>query len=104
MKLQSLNLLMKQIFKEKVGESHLSAIQEKIKAETVVVSVDPAYYRPTEVELLIGNSAKARKKLGWEPKYDLSALIEDMMQSDVHLMKKENYLKEGGYETLNYFE
>ena len=69
-----------------------------------LTAVDPAYYRPTEVELLIGNAAKARKKLGWEPKYDLARLIEDMMQSDVHLMKKENYLKEGGYETLNYFE
>ena len=82
----------------------MSGILKKISAETVVVSVDPAYYRPSEVELLIGNSAKARKKLGWEPKYDLSGLIEDMMKSDVHLMKKESYLKEGGYRTLNYFE
>jgi len=56
------------------------------------------------VELLIGNPGKAKKKLGWAPKYDLKALIEDMMQSDVHMMKKEAYLKEGGYQTLNYFE
>jgi len=93
-----------EIFKEKVGESYLPAVREKIKTGSVVVSVDPDYYRPTEVELLIGNPGKAKKKLGWAPKYDLKALIEDMMQSDVHMMKKEAYLKEGGYQTLNYFE
>ncbi len=92
------------VFIQRVGEAHLPGVKKMITEETVVVAVDPAYYRPTEVELLIGNAAKARKKLGWEPKYDLARLIEDMMQSDVHLMKKENYLKEGGYETLNYFE
>ncbi|MCP4314132.1 MAG: GDP-mannose 4,6-dehydratase [Bacteroidetes bacterium] len=92
------------VFSEKVGEAHISGILKMINAKSVVVGVDPAYYRPAEVELLIGNAAKARKLLGWEPKYDLTALIEDMMQSDVHLMKKEAYLKEGGYQTLNYFE
>ena len=92
------------VFKQKIGETHLAAVQEKVKSAAVVVSVDPAYYRPTEVELLIGNPAKAKKQLGWEPKYNLTGLIEDMMQSDVHLMKKENYLQEGGYHTLNYFE
>ncbi|MEN8158316.1 MAG: GDP-mannose 4,6-dehydratase [Bacteroidota bacterium] len=92
------------IFIEKVGEPYLSGILKKINAESVVVGVDPAYYRPAEVELLIGNPGKAKKKLGWEPKYDLSGLIEDMMKSDVHLMKKESFLKEGGYQTLNYFE
>ena len=72
--------------------------------ESVVVKVDPTYYRPSEVDLLIGNPGKARKKLGWVPEYDLNGLIEDMMQSDVHLMKKESYLMDGGYKTLNYFE
>ena len=66
--------------------------------------MDPAYYRPSEVELLIGNPGKAKKILGWEPKYDLKGLIAEMMQSDVNLMKKESYLKEGGFKTLNYFE
>ena len=89
------------VFKQKTG---VDLEFKKINAGSVVVSVDPAYYRPSEVELLIGNAAKARKKLGWEPKYDLTGLIEDMMQSDVHLMKKESYLQEGGYKTLNYFE
>lgn len=71
---------------------------------TVVVEVDPHYFRPTEVELLIGDPTKSKTKLGWKPSYDLQGLIEDMVASDVKLMKKERYLKEGGYETLNYFE
>jgi GDPmannose 4,6-dehydratase len=69
-----------------------------------IVAVDPRYFRPTEVDLLIGDATKAKEKLGWTPQYDLSYLVKDMMQSDIHLMKKEAYLKEGGYRTMNYFE
>lgn len=69
-----------------------------------VVAVDPAYFRPTEVELLMGDPTKAKTKLGWEPEYDLQALIVDMVSSDVKLMKKEQYLRKGGYKILNYFE
>jgi GDPmannose 4,6-dehydratase len=69
-----------------------------------VLNVDPKYFRPTEVDLLIGDASKANNKLGWIPKYDLQGLVKDMMQSDIKLMKKENYLKEGGYQILNYFE
>ncbi|UKM65586.1 GDP-mannose 4,6-dehydratase [Flavobacteriaceae bacterium GSB9] len=69
-----------------------------------VLSVDPKYFRPTEVDLLIGDATKAKEKLGWVPEYDLPALVKDMMQSDVKLMKKEQFLKEGGYEIMNYFE
>lgn len=69
-----------------------------------VVKVDPQYFRPTEVDLLLGDPTKANEKLGWKPKYDLQALVQDMMQSDLYLMKKDEYLKQGGYETLNYFE
>ncbi|CAM4215741.1 GDP-mannose 4,6-dehydratase [Zobellia nedashkovskayae] len=69
-----------------------------------IVSVDPRYFRPTEVDLLIGDPSKANNKLGWIPKYDLKDLIEDMMQSDLKLMKKDTYLKEGGYRIMNYFE
>jgi GDPmannose 4,6-dehydratase len=69
-----------------------------------VLAVDPKYFRPTEVDLLIGDPTKARTKLGWECKYDLPALVKDMMQSDLKLMQKDQYLKDGGYETLNYFE
>jgi GDPmannose 4,6-dehydratase len=68
------------------------------------VAVDPKYFRPTEVDLLIGDPSKAKSKLGWEPQYDLSGLVEDMMQSDIKLMKKDAWLREGGYRTLNYFE
>jgi GDPmannose 4,6-dehydratase len=69
-----------------------------------VLNVDPKYFRPTEVDLLIGDATKANSKLGWTPEYELEELIEDMMKSDVHLMKKESYLKKGGYKILNYFE
>ncbi|HCS21949.1 MAG TPA: GDP-mannose 4,6-dehydratase [Bacteroidetes bacterium] len=77
---------------------------EAIKTGQVVVRIDPKYYRPTEVDLLIGDGSKAKADLNWTPKYDLKALIEDMMQSDMHAMQKDAYLKEGGYNTLNYFE
>jgi GDPmannose 4,6-dehydratase len=69
-----------------------------------VLAVDPKYFRPTEVDLLIGDPTKARTKLGWECNYDLPALVKEMMQSDIKLMQKDQYLKDGGYTTLNYFE
>jgi GDPmannose 4,6-dehydratase len=69
-----------------------------------VLAVDSKYFRPTEVDLLIGDPTKAKTKLGWECRYDLAALVKDMMQSDLTLMKKDQYLKDGGYTTLNYFE
>jgi len=76
----------------------------QIATGTEVLSVDSKYFRPTEVDLLIGDPTKANKKLGWTPKYDLQALVKDMMSSDIHLMKKEQYLKNGDYPVLNYFE
>jgi len=69
-----------------------------------ILAVDPQYFRPTEVDLLIGDPTKANTKLGWKPEYDLQGLIKDMMQSDLKLMQKEQYLKDGGYRILNYFE
>ena len=69
-----------------------------------VLMVDPKYFRPTEVDLLIGNPAKAKEKLGWECQYNLEDLVKDMMQSDIKLMKKEVLLKNNGYQALNYFE
>lgn len=75
-----------------------------LKTGQEVVSVDPRYFRPTEVDLLIGDASKAMNKLGWKPKYDLKALVNDMMKGDLKLMKKDRYLLEGGYKTLNYFE
>ena len=69
-----------------------------------VLAVDPNYFRPTEVDLLIGDATKAKTKLGWECQYDLAALVKEMMQSDLKLMEKEQHLKECGYTILNYFE
>ncbi len=69
-----------------------------------VVKVDPRYFRPTEVDLLIGDATKAYNKLGWKPKYDLQALVTDMVLVDLHLVKKDEYLRKGGFNTLNYFE
>ncbi len=69
-----------------------------------VLAVDPKYFRPTEVDLLIGDATKANTKLGWTPEYDLKDLVKDMMQSDVKLMQKDQHLKKGGYQILNYFE
>lgn len=69
-----------------------------------VLAVDPNYFRPTEVDLLIGDATKAKTKLGWECQYDLAELVKEMMQSDLILMRKEQHLKESGYTILNYFE
>ncbi|MCA0132450.1 GDP-mannose 4,6-dehydratase [Winogradskyella alexanderae] len=69
-----------------------------------VLSVDPRYFRPTEVDQLVGDATKAKQKLGWECKYSLKDLIHEMMESDLKLMTKQQYLEDGGYSTLNYFE
>ncbi|OUS10996.1 GDP-mannose 4,6-dehydratase [Nonlabens dokdonensis] len=69
-----------------------------------VVAVDPRYFRPTEVDLLIGDPTKAKEKLGWVPEIALQDLVNDMMKSDLHLMSREEYLKSGGYRINNYFE
>jgi len=74
------------------------------KVGDVVVKVDPRYFRPTEVELLIGDPTKSNQKLGWYPEYDLAALVKDMVKSDLKQTHKELYLKEGGYQIMNYFE
>ena len=88
-------------FIQQVGAEFLGKIKTITEA---IVEVDAAYFRPTEVELLIGDATKSKTKLNWTPEYDLPALVEDMMRSDVKLMKKETYLKEGGFKILNYFE
>lgn len=90
------------IDQQKVDELGLNA--DTLKFGQTVVKVDPKYFRPTEVDLLIGDATKAKEKLGWVPKYDLQALVSDMMQSDLHLVKKDDYLNKGGFKTLNYFE
>mgnify|MGYP006435135751 FL=1 len=69
-----------------------------------VLSVDPKYFRPTEVDLLIGDASKAKNKLGWEPEYSLNELVKEMITADVTLMQKDQHLRKEGYRTLNYFE
>jgi GDPmannose 4,6-dehydratase len=78
--------------------------QYQLEIGKEVLAIDPKYFRPTEVDLLIGDPTKAKEKLGWEPQIQLAELVEDMMNSDIKLMQKDKYLEEGGYQTLNYFE
>jgi GDPmannose 4,6-dehydratase len=104
------------VFVEKVGEQYLEGIKARVSSSPTLtpdnhrdpssplVAVDPAYFRPTEVDLLIGDPTKSNTVLGWTPKYDLDGLIKDMMQSDIKLMQKDAWLKEGGYRVMNYFE
>ncbi len=91
-------------FIEKVGDKYLDAMISRAAVKDVIVGVDKRYFRPTEVDLLIGDPTKSKTVLGWEPQYDLPALVADMMTSDIKLMKKESYLKDGGFQIMNYFE
>ena len=94
------------LFVEKIGEQFLQAIKLKANSKnpTAIIEVDPRYFRPTEVDLLIGDATKAKEKLGWVPKHNLNYLVKEMMESDIRVMKKENYLKLGGYYINNYYE
>jgi len=69
-----------------------------------IIKIDPKYYRPSEVELLIGDATKAKEILGWVPKYDLEALVKEMVQADFDLFKRDKYLLKGGHKILNYHE
>ena len=77
---------------------------EHLVLNTIVVAVDPRYFRPTEVDLLLGDPTKAEQKLGWNREYNLQDLVNDMMKSDLKLMTKDVYLKDGGYRINSYFE
>lgn len=82
----------------------LGLSSEHVKLGQTVVKVDPQYYRPTEVELLIGDATKARDELGWLPKYTLEEMIEEMVISDLKLMRREELLRREGFDMLNNFE
>ncbi len=75
-----------------------------LEKEKEVVCIDPRYFRPAEVELLIGDATKANTQLGWKPKYDLKALVHEMVYADVELFSKEKLLKDAGYKVKNQFE
>jgi GDPmannose 4,6-dehydratase len=76
----------------------------QLAAGTTVVQIDERYFRPTEVELLIGDPTKAKQQLGWEPSYDLAALVREMVQADLELFRRDAYLKAGGHVVNNAFE
>lgn len=76
----------------------------QVQPGEVVLEIDPRYFRPTEVELLIGDPTKAKTKLGWEPKHDLASLVKDMMQADMALFRRDAYLLKGGHKVYNYHE
>ena len=76
----------------------------ELKVGQEVVAVDSKYFRPTEVDLLLGDPTKAETKLGWSREYQLKELVDDMMASDLKLVTKDQYLKDGGYNIMNYFE
>ena len=77
---------------------------EHLEIGQVVAKVDPRYFRPTEVDLLIGDPTKAREKLGWKLKYTLDGLIKEMVVADVALFKRDKYLKDGGHNVFEYHE
>ena len=76
----------------------------QLEVGSIVLKIDPEYYRPTEVDLLIGDSTKCREKLNWSPKYNLQELVKEMVDYDLKLFEKEKYLRDGGHDTLNFNE
>jgi len=94
--------IVRSIDKDKQAALKISAC--KIKVGDTVLAVDKKYFRPTEVDLLIGDATKARTLLGWKPKYDLPMMVKEMVLADLLLMQKNQYLQQGGFKTLNYFE
>lgn len=84
--------------------AHCSNPKYQVTPGTTIIKIDPTYYRPTEVDLLIGDATKCREKLQWKPKYTLQELVNEMVESDLKLFQKEQFLKEGGFDILNRFE
>ncbi len=84
--------------------SKIDSAEAKVNIGDIVMKIDPQYFRPTEVELLIGDPSKAKRDLKWELNYDLDALVKDMVDSDYQLFKRDDYLKEGGHKIFQYHE
>ena len=82
----------------------VSTTSQEVKVGQELIYVDPKYFRPTEVDLLIGDASKARNKLDWEPKYDLQMMCSEMVQSDIDLFKRDKVLKESGFKVNNEIE
>ena len=90
--------------KEKETAEVVSGNNKNVKPGTTVIKIDPRYYRPTEVEMLIGDASKAAEKLGWKPKYTLPELVKEMVQSDLELFKRNLLLKESGFTIKHQYE
>lgn len=75
-----------------------------LKPGDEIVAIDSRYFRPTEVDLLLGDGTKAKERLGWKPKYDVDTLLKEMVDADIALMEREHHLKKGGFKVLNYHE
>jgi len=78
--------------------------EAKCKPGDVIVKVDPRYFRPTEVETLLGDPSKAKRELGWEPKVSIDELVREMVQSDYQLAKRDSLIRDAGYRTFNHRE
>ena len=89
---------------EKAIVKKCSIPEFQIQEGQEVLSIDSRYFRPTEVDLLIGDPTKAKEKLGWEPEISLEELVKDMMESDIKLFRKHKFLQDNGFNTPNYFE
>ncbi len=70
----------------------------------LIVAVDPRYFRPTEVETLLGDPSKAKEKLGWEPKITLEEMVHEMMENDLNLAKRDSLVNEHGFRAFDYHE
>jgi GDPmannose 4,6-dehydratase len=90
--------------KEKAYITNVYNAQYSMLNAQCVVEIDPRYFRPTEVDVLLGDASKAKLKLGWEPELSVDELVADMVESDLKLMKREQYLKDGGFKIMNYYE
>lgn len=78
--------------------------EAKVKPDDVVIKIDPKYFRPAEVDLLLGDSSKARSALNWQPKFTIDMLVDDMVHNDLKLFKRDHYLRQGGYNIFEYHE
>lgn len=87
------------------GESEVGLLSDGAQAVgRPIVRVDPRYYRPTEVETLLGDASKAREKLGWVPKISFAELVREMVQTDLDLAKRDALIKHHGYQSMNFYE
>lgn len=89
---------------EKARVSKCNNPEYQVEPGKILIEVDARYFRPTEVELLLGNPLKAKEKLGWQTELTLDDLVHDMMESDIRLMKREKFLSNGGFKINNYYE